>query len=116
MICNQQWLRGQILLVVQQAGSWHALRLSRDRMWIGLSPDGRSMRAISCDNLRCCLSELAGRPCRYELGRQPAMTKLSSNVTVRRVRVRGGNFKFRALRLDSGNFSWGSEVSRGLAG
>ena len=48
--------------------------------------------------------------CRFELGRQPAMTKLSSNVTVRRVRVRGGNSKFRALRLDAGNFSWGSEV------
>ena len=47
---------------------------------------------------------------RYELGRQPAMTKLSSNVTVRRVRVRGGNFKFRALRLDHGNFAWGSEA------
>jgi len=38
------------------------------------------------------------------------MTKLSSNVCVRRVRVRGGNSKFRALRLDSGNFSWGSEA------
>jgi small subunit ribosomal protein S8e len=40
------------------------------------------------------------------------MTKLSSNVCVRRVRVRGGNSKFRALRLDHGNFSWGSEVGR----
>lgn len=49
-------------------------------------------------------------PRRYELGRQPANTKLSSNVTVRRLRVRGGNFKFRALRLDAGNFAWGSEV------
>lgn len=38
------------------------------------------------------------------------MTKLSSNVAVRRVRVRGGNSKFRALRLDAGNFSWGSEA------
>ena len=47
---------------------------------------------------------------RYELGRQPANTKLSSAVTVRRVRVRGGNFKFRALRLDHGNFAWGSEA------
>ena len=46
---------------------------------------------------------------RYELGRQAAMTKLSSNKTVRRIRVRGGNSKFRALRLDTGNFSWGSE-------
>merc|ERR1712137_1441117 len=26
------------------------------------------------------------------------------------VRVRGGNKKFRALRLDQGNFSWGSEA------
>jgi small subunit ribosomal protein S8e len=38
------------------------------------------------------------------------MTKLSSNVTVRHVRTRGGNSKFRALRLDHGNFSWGSEA------
>ena len=39
------------------------------------------------------------------------MTKLSTtNVCVRPVRVRGGNSKFRALRLDSGNFSWGSEA------
>jgi small subunit ribosomal protein S8e len=28
---------------------------------------------------------------------------------IHEVRVRGGNRKFRALRLDSGNFSWGSE-------
>ena len=46
---------------------------------------------------------------RYELGRQPANTKLSSNVDVRTVRCRGGARKFRALRLDTGNFSWGSE-------
>ena len=26
------------------------------------------------------------------------------------VRCRGGNTKFRAMRLDTGNFSWGSEV------
>jgi ribosomal protein S8E len=29
---------------------------------------------------------------------------------VRRVRVRGGNVKWRALRLDTGNYSWGSEA------
>ncbi|KAL4566892.1 hypothetical protein LXL04_031018 [Taraxacum kok-saghyz] len=46
----------------------------------------------------------------YELGRQPANTKISSNKTVRRVRVRGGNVKWRALRLDTGNYSWGSEA------
>ena len=47
---------------------------------------------------------------KYELGRQPANTKLVPNKkTVRRIRVRGGNVKWRALRLDTGNFSWGSE-------
>ena len=46
---------------------------------------------------------------KYELGRQPSMTKLAPNADVRPVRVRGGNTKFRALRLDAGNFSWGSE-------
>ena len=51
----------------------------------------------------------APSPIRYELGRQPANTKLSSHVDVRVVRCRGGNKKVRALRLDHGNFSWGSE-------
>jgi len=63
---------------------------------------------------------------KYELGRQPANTKLAAShakdkkdadgkvhkVTtgdVRLVRCRGGNMKYRALRLDHGNFSWGSE-------
>ena len=48
---------------------------------------------------------------KYELGRVAANTKLSPNVCVRTVRVRGGNSKFRALRLDTGNFSWGSEAT-----
>jgi len=47
---------------------------------------------------------------KFELGRPPANTKLSPNVTVRTVRTRGGNTKFRALRLDHGNFAWGSEA------
>merc|ERR1712062_151302 len=42
------------------------------------------------------------------LGRPPAMTKLGQK-RIRTVRCRGGNLKFRALRLESGNFSWGSE-------
>ena len=44
-----------------------------------------------------------------EMGRQMAMTKIGSK-RVHSVRVRGGNTKFRAMRLDTGNFSWGSEV------
>merc|ERR1712100_31431 len=47
---------------------------------------------------------------KHELGRIPAGTKISSNTCVRRLRVRGGNYKFRALRLDSGNWSWPSEA------
>jgi len=46
---------------------------------------------------------------KFELGRPPAMTKLGAQ-RVRTVRCRGGALKHRALRLDSGNFSWGSEV------
>ncbi|CDF37189.1 40S ribosomal protein S8 [Chondrus crispus] len=45
---------------------------------------------------------------KFELGRQPSMTKLGTKL-VRPVRVRGGNLKMRALRLETGNFSWGSE-------
>ncbi|XP_065062656.1 small ribosomal subunit protein eS8-like [Rhopilema esculentum] len=42
------------------------------------------------------------------LGRPPANTKLGVK-RIHKVRVRGGNLKYRALRLDIGNFSWGSE-------
>lgn len=45
----------------------------------------------------------------FELGRQPAMTKLGPK-RVRPVRCRGANMKFRALKNDNGNFSWGSEA------
>mmetsp|Transcript_8943 Transcript_8943/g.15148 ORF Transcript_8943/g.15148 Transcript_8943/m.15148 type:complete len:205 (-) Transcript_8943:241-855(-) len=45
---------------------------------------------------------------KYEMGRQPTLTKLGAK-RVRPVRCRGGNYKFRALRIDAGNFSWGSE-------
>lgn len=45
---------------------------------------------------------------KFEMGRPAAMTKMGVK-RVRLVRSRGGNRKFRALRLDAGNFSWGSE-------
>ena len=45
----------------------------------------------------------------FDIGRQMTGTKLApKKVTL--VRVRGGNIKHRALRVDSGNFSWGSEA------
>ena len=43
----------------------------------------------------------------FEQGRPPAMTKLGE-PSVRPVRVCGGNYKFRALRLHDGAYSWGS--------
>lgn len=44
----------------------------------------------------------------FEKGRQPANTRIGAK-RIHLVRTRGGNRKFRALRLESGNFSWGSE-------
>ncbi|AAS54865.1 AGR375Wp [Eremothecium gossypii ATCC 10895] len=49
---------------------------------------------------------------KFELGRQPANTKIGAK-RIHTVRTRGGNKKFRALRIETGNFSWASEgVSR----
>merc|ERR1712178_279321 len=45
---------------------------------------------------------------KHALGRPPANTKMGAK-RIRTVRCRGGNLKYRALRLDGGNFSWGSE-------
>ncbi|XP_067666407.1 small ribosomal subunit protein eS8-like [Haliotis asinina] len=45
---------------------------------------------------------------KFELGRPSASTKLGSK-RIHTVRTRGGSIKFRGLRLDQGNFSWGSE-------
>lgn len=42
------------------------------------------------------------------MGRQAAETKIGTK-RIRMVRGRGGNYKFRALKLDNGNFTWGSE-------
>ena len=46
---------------------------------------------------------------KYELGRPAANTKIGPPPRIHTVRVWGGNKKYRALRLDVGNFSWGSE-------
>jgi len=49
---------------------------------------------------------------KFELGRPAANTKMGVK-RVRVVRTMGGNRKFRALRLETGNYSWGSEgISR----
>merc|ERR1712000_481513 len=46
---------------------------------------------------------------KFELGRPAALTKLGPK-RIHDVRVRGSHIKHRALRLDAGNFSWGSEA------
>lgn len=45
---------------------------------------------------------------KFELGRPAANTKMGIK-RVRVVRTMGGNRKFRALRLETGNYAWGSE-------
>jgi small subunit ribosomal protein S8e len=44
----------------------------------------------------------------FEIGRPPAMTHLGGH-RIHPVRCRGGLIKHRALRLENGNFSWGTE-------
>lgn len=71
---------------------------------MGISREGRHKRR-----------ETGGRRAKYrkkrkfEMGRPAAMTKIGE-PRIHPIRARGGNRKFRALRLDSGNFAWGSEV------
>jgi small subunit ribosomal protein S8e len=45
---------------------------------------------------------------KFEMARTPANTKLGPKQ-VRSVRGRGANYKYRALKIDNGNFTWGSE-------
>jgi small subunit ribosomal protein S8e len=45
---------------------------------------------------------------KFEVGRPPSMTKMGPK-RIHLVRTRGGSLKHRAIRLETGNFSWGSE-------
>jgi small subunit ribosomal protein S8e len=45
---------------------------------------------------------------KYELGRPSSNTRLGQ-PKIKSLRVRGGNYKQRALRLNIGNFAWGTE-------
>mmetsp|Transcript_21832 Transcript_21832/g.33799 ORF Transcript_21832/g.33799 Transcript_21832/m.33799 type:complete len:115 (-) Transcript_21832:462-806(-) len=46
---------------------------------------------------------------KFEMGRVSASTKLGAK-RIRLIRSRGGNIKRRALKIDHGTFSWGSEA------
>ena len=71
---------------------------------MGISRDSRHKRRATGGRM-----PIHKKKRKYEMGRQPAMTKLGNGARVITVRGRGGDLKFRALRLDSGNFAWGSE-------
>ncbi|PYI19984.1 40S ribosomal protein S8e [Aspergillus japonicus CBS 114.51] len=74
---------------------------------MGISRDSRHKRSATGAKRATYRKKRA-----FEKGRQAANTRIGAK-RIHLVRTRGGNQKFRALRLDSGNFSWGSEgVSR----
>lgn len=70
---------------------------------MGISRDSRHKRSASGAKRAYYRKKRA-----FEKGRQPANTRIGSK-RIHLVRTRGGNQKYRALRLESGNFSWGSE-------
>jgi len=70
---------------------------------MGISRDSRHKRSASGAKRAYYRKKRA-----FEKGRQPANTRIGAK-RIHLVRTRGGNRKFRALRIDSGNFSWGSE-------
>ncbi|KAJ9138689.1 40S ribosomal protein S8 [Pleurostoma richardsiae] len=70
---------------------------------MGISRDSRHKRSASGAKRAYYRKKRA-----FELGRQPANTRIGAK-RIHVVRTRGGNHKYRALRLDSGNFAWASE-------
>lgn len=72
---------------------------------MGISRDSRHKRRLTGGR-----RAIHQKKRKFELGRPPANTKLGGK-RIHVVRSRGGNLKFRALRLETGNFSWGSESS-----
>ncbi|KAF2141220.1 uncharacterized protein K452DRAFT_287929 [Aplosporella prunicola CBS 121167] len=70
---------------------------------MGISRDSRHKRAATGAKRAYYRKKRA-----FEKGRQPANTRIGTK-RIHLVRTRGGNRKFRALRLEAGNFSWGSE-------
>lgn len=71
---------------------------------MGISRDSRHKRRLTGGRM-----PIHKKKRLFEMGRTPANTKLGAK-RIRQLRVRGGNHKFRALRLDAGNFTWQSEA------
>jgi len=70
---------------------------------MGISRDSRHKRSATGAKRATYRKKRA-----FELGRQSASTRIGAK-RIHIVRTRGGNRKFRAIRLEAGNFSWGSE-------
>ncbi len=70
---------------------------------MGISRDSRHKRRLTGGRVAIHKKKRA-----YEHGRPAANTKLGEKK-IKKIRVRGGNFKFRALRIHDGNFNWASE-------
>ena len=70
---------------------------------MGISRDSRHKRRLTGGRVAIHKKKRA-----YEAARPSANTKLGDKK-IKKIRVRGGNFKFRALRINVGNFNWPSE-------
>ena len=80
----------------------------KTRVWCwnvlqGISRDSRHKRRLTGGKRK-----IHQKKRKFELGRPAAITRLGKQ-RVHTVRTRGGNSKFRAMRLDHGNFGWGSQ-------
>ena len=74
---------------------------------MGISRDSRHKRRLTGGRMPIHKKKRA-----FEKARPVSNTKLVNDKSrIRRVRVRGGNYKFRALRLKEGNFNWASEAT-----
>ena len=73
---------------------------------MGISRDSRHKRRLTGGRMPIHQKKRA-----FEKARPVSNTKLvNDKARIRRVRARGGNYKFRALRLKEGNFNWASEA------
>merc|ERR1712110_93077 len=70
---------------------------------MGINRDSRHKRRLTGGRM-----PIHQKKRKFESGRPAANTKLAEK-RIRLVRSRGGNHKLRALRLNMGNFVWGSE-------
>merc|ERR1712167_419925 len=71
--------------------------------WVGISRDSFHKRRKTGGKLTKWRMNR-----KFELGRQSANSRIGPK-RIRTVRTRGGNTKYRALRVDTGNYSWATE-------